>query len=714
MTTPLFDSVRFARHLEAAFAIMWQRREMPPEGFVVARAGHRHALAPISHTPAKFEIGLHLERALDCHRMGKLAEATICYRQILETDPAHADALHLLGLIAGEMGYHPAARRHIARAIAIDGTIAGYHANLGATLMAENMASEAVAAFERALACDPDLPRLRYNLGNALRALGDLAAGEITFRAAIAAEPDFAEAYDSLGLVLRHLGRTSEAEAAHQRALEFDPGSAAAHFNLALARFDLGRLAEAETSCRFALAIDPHDPEALAQLVHFRQAACDWREAQGDKRDCCNRSARTDPHPSPFLLLSLASTPEDQFRCGGRWAQSIANGTARLPPPPHRRGGKIRLGYLSADFHAHATAYLTAELFERHDRSASRSSPIPSGEMTTARCGSGWSAPSTVSSTSAVVAYRSGTADLRRRHRHPDRSQGLHSDGRPQILAAGRRPMQVGYLGYPGTTGAEFIDYIIADPHRRRRWISSPFSAKRSSICPTAISPTTASGRLPNDPSRADCGLPDDGFVFCCFNNSFKITPPVFDIWMRLLQAVPGSVLWLLATNRRQGQSAPRSRGRGVDRRAAGVRPAPGAGRASGPPPAGRSVPRHPALQRPHHGQRRLVGRPAGADLPGATFAGRVAASLLTAVGLPELVTTSLADYQATALNLAKDAARLDTLHRRLAVNRSTTALFDSAGFTRHLEAAFAVMWQRRNEGLPPGPITVQGRSRHG
>ena len=289
---------------------------------------------------------------------------------------------------------------------------------------------------------------------------------------------------------------------------------------------------------------------------------------------------------------------------------------------------------------------------------------------------------------------------------------GYTKDSRPGIFAYRPAPIQASYLGFPGTMGAAFIDYIIADK-TVAPFEHQPFYTEKIVHLPDCYLVNDTKRKIAErTPTRQEAGLPEKGFVFCCFNNNWKITPDVFDVWMRLLHS--GRRQRVVAVGRQRGRraepAARRRERRGIDPIASGVCYPTAARRAPGAPPSGRSVPRHAALQRPHDRERRVVGGIARADLQGKAFAGRVAASLLYAVGLPELVTHSLEDYEALALRLAEDPSLLQGYRNRLATNRLTYPLFDTDRFRRHIEAAYMTMWELWQRGEQPRSFSVEPR----
>jgi protein O-GlcNAc transferase len=373
------------------------------------------------------------------------------------------------------------------------------------------------------------------------------------------------------------------------------------------------------------------------------------------------------------------------------------------------RHDRIRIAYVSSDFHEHATAHLIAELIELHDRARFEviglSFGIDDGSAVRRRLAQAFDGFLDMPEQSD----RAIAAELHAREIDIAVDLKGHTRGsRPEIFAHRPAPIQVSYLGFPGTIGADFLDYVIADPIVLPV-SQQPFYTERIVQLPDCYQANDSKRAISaQTPERRAAGLPDAGFVFCCFNNNYKIRRPVFDVWMRLLSEVPGSVLWLLRdTAGVEGNLRREAAARGVDpdrlifaeRCALDVHLA-----------------RHRLadlfLDTLPYNAHTTASDALWAGLPlvtcqGEAFAGRVAASLLAAVGLPELVTQNLADYEALALRLARDPAMLRSVRDKLAANRSTHPLFDSARFCRHLEAAYLRMWETWQRGEPPQPFRV-------
>jgi protein O-GlcNAc transferase len=633
---------------------------------------------------------------------GRIDEAISAYERAIRLRPRHSESYKNLGNALREQGKLEEATAAYRRAIELDAGNADAYNNLGATLRDRGQVGEAVAAYRKSIELKPDNPDALSNLGITLRdqnLLGDAVAAH---RRAIALKPDNAAAHNNLGVALSAQGELEPAAEAYRRAIELKPDYAEAWNNLGNVLQDCGRLEEAIAAYRSAVECNPDYPEAFGQFVHQRQHACDWTDFDAGQERLLELVRHGKSAVPPFLLLASAASAADQLLCARKWAAGLRSKVQGAFDHPRRTaGGKIRLGYLSADFHQHATAYLMAELFERHDRAqfdliGYSYGPDDGSEMR-ARL---------VRAFDRMVDVRSMPHEEAARRIHDDRVdvlvdlKGYTMHARTEILALRPAPVQVSYLGFPGTTGAEFIDCLIAD-----RFIvpaqAQPFYSERVEYLPDCYQPNdTRRAIAERTPTRSECLLPDAGFVFCCFNNSYKIAPAIFDVWMRLLAAVPGSVLWLLEAN------AP---ARGNLRREAGAR---------GVDPA-RLVfaPRKPLAEHlARHRQADLfldtlpcnahttASDALWAGLPvltcaGETFASRVAGSLLQAVGLPELVTASLRQYEALALALAREPRRLDELKEKLARQRLSAPLFDIAALTRNLEAAYVRIWARHCSG---------------
>ena len=662
----------------------------------------------VALTPASAEA--HYNLGFILQERGKLDAAVEAYRRALALRPDMAQAYTNLGVALQHQGKLDEAVAAFRQAIAGNPKHADAHFNLGVVLRAQGHVEEAAAAYRRVIALDPSHAAACNNLALILSEAGELGAADALQRQAVGQRPDYAEGHNNLGAILLDQGRPQQALDALRQALKLKPDYPEAFLNMGNALRELGSLAEAIAAYRRAIDLRPTYAEALAQLVYHRARACDWTDAAAEEETLLLSAVRqSTARIPPFMLIPTAATAADQLLCARKWVEHFAVPEQQVfAHHPAPRPGRLRIGYLSSDFYDHATAYLIAELIERHDRDRFEINgysygPDPGGDMR-ARLVTAFDRFTdidTLSHRAAAARIRADEIDIL-----VDLKGHTHR-ARPKILAFRPAPVQVNYLGYPGTMGAPFIDYLVADKFVVPRDRQQLFAEKLAYL-PDCYQPNDTRREIAAAPSRAACGLPAQGLVFCAFNNSFKITPSFFAIWMRLLQQVPQSVLWLLESNAlvRRNLTAAAV--------AAGIDP----GRLVFAPMLshGQHLARH------RHADLFLDTLPCSAHttasdalwagLPvltcaGETFAGRVAGSIVRAAGLSELVTRSPRDYEALALALARDPARLDDIRSRLGAGRSSLPLFDMAKRTRDLEALYARMAEIWRSGRPAVPIAL-------
>ena len=644
---------------------------------------------------------------------GRLDDAVARYTEALRIKPDHAQALNNLGAALKEQGKIDEAIGRFSACLRIKPDYAEALHNLGSALQAQDKLDDAIARYTEALRIRPSYAEALNNLGVALKEQGKIAEAIGRFTACLRLKPDYVPALYNLGLALREQGKVAEAIALYNRALRLQPDYPDALLSLGTALKEQGKLDEAIASYTQALRVKPDYPDALIQAINLRRQICDWREFQSDETRLAGLVNQSIP---PFFVVESATTLENQLACARNWIARRTGSIRSLPEhrPPSQPGQRIRIGYLSGDFREHAVAYATVELFECHDRSRFEifgySFGPDDGSEIRGRLAAGFDRFIDVGnlrhSEAAVRIHRDEIdilVDL----------TGFTAGARTEILAYRPAPIQVNYIGYPGTMGAAFIDYILADPVVAP-FEHQPFYRERIVHLPDCYLPYDTKRVIADTtPSRQDCGLPEQGFVFCCFNNAFKIRPDIFAIWMRLLKAVPDSVMWLPDANawvkvnlRREAED----RGIAATRLVFAPRV---------------SLAEH--LSRHRQADLFLDTLPYNAHstasdalwtgLPvvtcmGPAFAGRVAASLLQAAELPELITTTLADYEALALKLSTDRVQLAAVKEKLASNRRRGALFDTALLTRRIEAAYTRMWETRRDGQPPVAFAVEAGDR--
>jgi predicted O-linked N-acetylglucosamine transferase (SPINDLY family) len=622
---------------------------------------------------------------------GRPVEALARFDTMLADNPRNAETLFGRATALKMLGRLDEARAGYDAVLALMPGALGALNNRGEVLLGLGQPAAALADFGQALGIKRDyLPAL---LGHsiALIRLGRPAEALQGLDQVLALMPDHADAWFHRGVALDQLGYPDKAVASYDKVLALVPTATAALANRGNSLHSLRRLEEALASFAAVEKLLPGNMAALNGQAAIAAHICDWsRHGEFEKAVVAAiRAGERDIHPGTMLTYSNA--PEIML-ANARVHAAPASGPVWTANP--FSGPKISIAYCSADFHAHPMPRLLAGLFERHDRNrfeviAISFGPEDGSAMRT-RLKAAFDQFHDVrgSSDAAIADLIAGlgvdiAVDL----------MGYTTHSRPGVFARRPAPVQVSYMGYAGTLGAAHYDYIIADdvvaPPQHQPFYAEKIMALSDTYWVTDDRRTEA-GRAP---SRAEAGLPEQGFVFCCFNNNWKIGPAQFDIWMRLLHSVPGSVLWLMQDNPEAAANLRRHAA------ARGVAPE-------------RLVFAPRVTPEEHLARHRLAGLfldtlPYGAHTTasdalwcgvpvvtclGAGFPGRVAASILHAIGLPELITHNAADYESLALALASDAPRLAALKQKLEASRKTTALFDTARFTKNMEAAFEMM----------------------
>ncbi len=631
--------------------------------------------------------------------LGRLDEAVANFRAALRFAGQNPAALFNLGNALFEQRKFEEAAQNFRQAQRLAPQDADIANNLGNALRELGRCEEAAASYQQALRQRPGYPAAARNLGWLMQELGRHEEAAGWYREALRSDPQDAAAHYNLGNALRELGRFEQAAASFREALRLNPDDADTHNNLGNALRELGRLPEAIACYREALRLDPHMHHALAHLLHQCQHACDWRDL--DSLSTHVRHLVVDVPAAqipPFALLAVpGATAAEQRRCAENWAAGqYAKYWAVGAQTSHQRHPKpkIRLGYLSADFHEHATAYLMAEVFELHDRGRFEVFAYSYGPDD----GSAMRSRLNQAFDRFVDLRTLSTEDAARRIREDGVDilvdlKGYTARTRSQILALRPAPVQVNYLGYPGTMGAPFVDYLIGDGIVTPLEDAAYYSETILRL-PHAYQPNDRHRPQAQASSRAECGLPEQGFVFCGFNQSFKILPQVFDVWMRLLREVSDGVLWLLeASSATEDNLRREAEARGVDPQRLIFAPRlPLAQHLARQAMADLLLDTLPYNAHTTASDALWMGVPVVTCL-GETFAGRVAASLLHAVNMPELVTHSMEQYAQLALGLARQPEALQQLRAKLLAARGSAPLFDAVRFTRDLEALYARMW---------------------
>ena len=687
--------------------------------------------------PAHAETWLHLGMA--AQNLGRLEEAVTHYRQAASLKPDDAAAPFRLGVLLRHLRRQDEALAALERCVALmpgedaplqqrgelkfemqdmAGALADFDVLLarnpdavqallyrGVALSYLERHAEALAALERAAALAPGRAEIFFNRGVVLEALGHSGEALAAYDEAIRVTPGHADAWNNRGGVLRGQGRLEEAVDAFRRAVGLSPRHLPGLINRGTALGVLNRNREAAADFRRVLEIEPDNVTAQGALLSALLPLCDWAGIEALKPRLAAAVRDGSSNVSPFQMTLAFDDPQLLHDCSVPFLKKLVPVTPARRPALRPANERIRLAYVSADFQTHATATLIADLIERHDRARFEviglSYGADDGKAERARLSRGFDR--------FLDMHNRTDAEMAEALRALETDIAVDLKGytlwaRPGIFAHGPAPVTASWLGYPGSMAVDWYDYVLADPvvlpHAQQ-----PFYDEKIVHLPDCYQP--------NDPSRpralamrAAAGLPGQAFVFSSFNIHRKITRPVFEAWMRLLIALPGSLLWLLDDTANDVLRA-EATSRGIDPARLVFAP-----KLDLREHLARAACADLMLDTMPYGAHTTTSDALWMDVPivtvlGPSFANRVAASLLTAIGLPELIASSLDEYEALALALAHDPARLAALKAKLAANRTTAPLFDAGRFCRHIERAYETMMEIARAGEAPRPFDV-------
>lgn len=743
--------------LDDAQALYRQALERRPEEFrplhllaMIAWQTNQHELALDLNSQA-LAVNPHNAAAYNLHgnvllALGRCETALAHYEKAVAIEPGHAEAHYNRGNALLDAGCHEAAvesfdeairlrrdwaeahgnrglalarlQRHAAaiasftEAIALHPDAAEPYAFRGNSLAEQRRISAAVEDFDRAIALRPDYAEACNSRGSARARLRQFERALADYDRAIALKPDFVEAYSNRGNVCKALGRRDAALADYATALALRPRFAEAHYNLGDTYCSAGRYEEAARHFDQAFALAPHLQFLAGERRHAHMRLCNWADYEREVGELEVRVGRGEAVTPPFVMLALSGSPARQLEAARIWVRETCPPDDTLGAiEPRAARARLRVGYFSPDFRDHPVARLLAELIERHDRSAFEVTGFSFGA---AKPGDALRERLAGAFERFIDASGLSDLDAARLARELGLDIAIDLGGfteqcRTGVFALRAAPLQVSYLGYLGSLGAPYMDYLIADatlvPATQR-----PHYAERILYLPSYQANDSRRRVAEKTFTRAEIGLPARGFVYCCCNGSYKITPAIFAAWMRILARVPDSVLLLYAGNAMVEQNL---RGEAV-RRSIDPRRLVFAAKLAHPEYLARYRAADLFLDTLPYNAGTTASDALWMGLPvltcaGETFAGRMAASLLRAVGLPELITGSLEEYEALAVELAHDAARLTALKSRLAEKRDCSALFDAARFTRHFEQGLLSIHQRHRDRLAPQDTWVAG-----
>ena len=640
--------------------------------------------------------------------LGRLDEAVTSFKKALALKANYVEAHNNLGLTLVELGRFNEALSNYKQVVLFKPNLAEAHNNLGNTLAELGRFDEAISSFKQALTLKADFAEVHNNLGNTLAELGRFDEAISSYKQAITLKANYAEAHSGLGVALIKLGRLDEAEISFKQAIAFKANYAEAHNNLAITLKNLGKFDEAIESSEIAISIKPDYEYARSINLNIREGICDWGSIE-QFRYLIPSLGISKNEVDPFIFLSLEDEPDrNRLR-----SEIFSRRKFKKVSMPFKKNvtfpKRIRIGYFSADFHNHPIMHLAVQIFATHDRTkfeifAFSYGPDKQDEMRKRLVNNvdNFHDVHKMDNIQIVKLARQAQLDI------AVDLTGFTKNNRLDLFAYGLAPVQISYLGYPGTLGTSFIDYIIADPviipKDKRKYFSEKIIYLPNSYQPNDNTRAISQKAI----TRMESGLPSEKFVFCCFNQVYKISPKEFDIWMRLLSKVDGSVLWLLQSNflaeknlRREAEKRNISANRLI---------------------FAKKLPHTEHLSRLRLADLFLdtfnynahttasdalwVGLPVVTKL-GKGFASRVAGSLLHAIGVSELVTENEQNYESLALHLARNPDALLTIKKKIKANRLSHPLFDTERYTKDLETGYAKAYQNYYDGHPPKTIHV-------
>ena len=641
-------------------------------------------------------------------------DALIASRRAVELAPSDLSALTQLGVQLSRMGQLEEAFSVLRRAIAIDADSPQVLLAVANALMNAGQPGNALALFDRLIALQPELPNAHAGRGLALAATGADDAAIAAVGRAVELDPrGAAPVLIHLGYQFLQMGRPSASHAAFCRLLAAQPGQLDATQGCIMALFGMSRFEEALPGLRALKTAMPGIDYLPGVCFHAQLQCCDWSDYQTAAADISERVRRKERAEAPHAFFAHNDSPAEQRLCAQTYVADRC--TADSPPlarPPAQPHAKLRIAYLSADFRDHAVGQLLAGVFEAHDRERFETFAFSCGPDDASdlrrRLERGFDHFINVFSWSdrAIAARMMDLGidvaiDL----------GGHSSGGRTRVLSFRPAPVQMSLLGYPGTLGSNYVDYLIADsivvPAEQREHY-----AEQLIYLPGSYLPTDGAPSMSSVPTRDAAGLPADGIVYCCFNAPYKISPGLFDVWMRVLHAAPRGVLWL----REASEVVRRNLAAEAERR--GIEPARlifAARTATRAEHYARLSLAHVYLDTSPYNAHTRAAEALGVAVPvvtlrGCSFVGRVAASLLEACGLGELAVDTMAEYEHLAIELARSAQTLANLKERLRLARTQASLFDPVRYCRHLEAALLVAWSRHERGEPAATLTIERR----
>jgi protein O-GlcNAc transferase len=651
-----------------------------------------------------------LQQAVSFYRSGQLDKSRETCLDILKSQPDHFDSLHFLAIINYRLGDYQNSVDLINQAIALSPNNANFYSDRGVFFKSFKKLELALSSYDKAIEISPNRADYHYNRANLLSDLRELNKAILSYNTAIELDPNNANYYSNLANVFKEMMQPDLALTNYNKALQINPNYVEAYYNLGHIFAELKKPDLALINYQKAFQLSPNQKFLPGLILYTKSKICDWSSYDQSIVDMEERILRNELAISPFAILAIKDSLSLQYAVAKIAAEADYPEINNFGPIPKRlKGDKIRIGYYSADFHNHPVAYLSSDLFASHDRSKFELigfsfGPDIDDEMRRKVKGSFDQFIDVRLKSDLEVTKLSRDMGI-------DIAVDLHGftqNMRLNIFAARCAPIQVNYIGYPGTMGASYMDYLMTDKVMVPTKSYGHYSEKIVSLpdiylvnCNRAMSDKVF--------TREEFGLPNDGFVYCCFNNSHKITPAVFDVWMRILKSVEGSVLWLFVDNavaianlRKEAER----RGVSADRIIIADRL-----------PMPEHLARHKLadlfLDTLPYTAHTTCSDALWAGLPvltliGESYPARVSAAILNSMGLPDLITNTQEEYEFKAIEFGNDADKLWEIRERLSKNKLTSPVYDVKKMTKSVEAAYEAMYDRYCNDLLPDNIEIK------
>ena len=643
-------------------------------------------------------------------QLGSLDEAYSSCKKAILLKSDFAEAYNILGEILYKQNKYLEAEENFNKVIILKPNIAETYNTLGNIFYKQNKYLEAEENFNKAIMLKPSFAEAYVNLGNILNILHFYDRAEENFKKAIALKPHLSNAHNNLGNTLLNVGKVVEAEKSLKKAIELNPEDPNAYCNLAISQYFLKKITSSLENYTRAYNLNPEMDFLLGVLLHMNMQLCIWDNFEKLLEVLSKKIIEGKKVSPPFYLLSLVDDPGIHMKSSKIYIKEKFQKSKILPNILKYSGHKkIRIGYFSADFNNHPVARLNAEVYELHNRKKFEihafSFGLDTNDEFNIRIKKGvdhFHEVQKMSDKDLVNYSRSLEIDI------AVDLGGFTANNRQNIFSMSAAPIQISFLGYPATLGSNYIDYLVADsvliPREKQNYYSEKIIYMPNSYQPNISIKGISKFSL----SRQKEGLPKSAFVFCCFNNQYKITPTIFSVWMKILKATDNSVLWLFVKDLNAAENLKKEAAKlGIkEDRLIFAKPISHSEHLKRIQLADLFLDTLPYNAHTTASDALKAGLPLLTCL-GNSFASRVAASLLNSVDLFELVTTTLDEYEALAIKLATDPKKLGKIKQKLNYNLSKTTLFNSSLYTKHLEEAFSIVYKRYNDGLDPDHINV-------